>query len=1404
MTSPMLALPYPRSAHRLSGHARAVLTSARELTFEPEQLSVLMRRGTLLRRVLRLASVDPSDLAQALAAERSVERVSLASTLECAGRRVALDEIDCITTVHLFAGAADTSPVLGGLLAEHGASPAVLLKQLERLRKAATMLGTTTLSSYYNDPVNSLPGEHVKWFALNALDAAECERTLLQLPQPITTGALLVQQCRQRLWAWEDLLTVHGRLPQELDELAGTGEPGAIGVTFDVEPIGPVMRFGEPSSSALTVSEPAARALWMGLAVTARAGRVVGVLETVACACTAVRASSVAAFLHRDGVPLPNPMTEAVARTHGTIFSGMRDVAALAPEVLGGSPLTEQPAMTDEEEFDPHVLRELYRHAAQQVFREPNDLLPHPGEGNSAYRFGGIRQMRLVAAEAERQSKHVPASNGSLSADSEYAVRITAAASLLSGDTRRLARAQLRLGEHALRRFRRKVAEECLTAAEQLALAEGDLELATSARSRRARVLATFDSYTAGRALDPQLQPLFDEDDAARAAKELELATSFEALKPILETWPWLLSADAEPLRARVLAKLEHDSPYPDLDLAAVSRGKLLAGFLKSLRTIDGGLAEVHSDMSARLSNETLPSIELSDAMHDEMRTELAELRSDPTSEEKLMRVAVMAGTAAELAADADRGSRLMLLAQILRGIYGLDGDEKSRREGERVLMSAIRFMAPGCEMQVDAFEGLADLHMFAYVRSRRQSEATALTQALWDGLVWTSGPGIGTARLTARLARSAINGDESRPHAASWLLEVASFGYGRLWTEPLPTEVAELREQMQKSSESTAPDPVRELVNRGLKTEDPDIALAALNALPTLDSPEWAPDVLRAQLLARHARLVGLAADAEPFAQALTLVRSAMEDMMKGGQLPLLLVTARAWIDVARQMEDPMTLREVDSEVTPFLHGVFGAREDDAGRLAAARSAGEFARSLAAAYVEMNCPADAVAAIEASRALLLNHYLNSGRVARQDEPAQTPQPEDDQESPDGLSLGLRAATALRDRPGPLKPLDGPRKMLSWKTEVQSALVSVTKEAPLVYLSSEADLGSAYVARSPDDVSIVRLPAMSRERLMQLVLRLKEAEHTPRFSEALDSVGAELWSGVVEPLLKEGLDKVSSVRCIPMDFFQLLPLQAAWRPASDQPDGRLYTGDQWRLSFAPSARVLAHCIDRAAPLQPRRVVAVAPDNTGMAELPFAYQEVQAIQQALPGTEPLNGPAANPERLYRELERGHDIFHFAGHCFSRLHGESQFLILSKGDAILAHNVFRQVVPGRLVVLSACESAAQSLEHLNEAMSFAAAFLAAGYPGAIATSWKVSDFSSAILMAKFYRLLAEGPATGDIAATLWEAQRWLRHATLSVIFGEFPWTSFHVYADASTATLPPFADSFHWSSAAFYGA
>jgi len=234
---------------------------------------------------------------------------------------------------------------------------------------------------------------------------------------------------------------------------------------------------------------------------------------------------------------------------------------------------------------------------------------------------------------------------------------------------------------------------------------------------------------------------------------------------------------------------------------------------------------------------------------------------------------------------------------------------------------------------------------------------------------------------------------------------------------------------------------------------------------------------------------------------------------------------------------------------------------------------------------------------------------------------------------------------------------------------------------------------------------------------------------------------------------------------IPTGLLALLPLAAV--PVPGRPGQVL--DDMGEVRLAPSAEVYGACRRRAPHCAGLRLVGVA-DPAGTPPLPGAAAELAAIRDLFPTsaqTACAFGADATRSWLLEQLPG-------ASHVHLACHGFSEFTSQVGGSLLLAGNsqlTIRDLIDGRLTgcrlaTASACQSGHYSIgEAPEEFTGLPAGFLQAGVACAVASLWQVNDEATALLMTRFYEILAPGSdeASEQPIRALHEARTWLRQLT-----------------------------------------
>ncbi len=319
---------------------------------------------------------------------------------------------------------------------------------------------------------------------------------------------------------------------------------------------------------------------------------------------------------------------------------------------------------------------------------------------------------------------------------------------------------------------------------------------------------------------------------------------------------------------------------------------------------------------------------------------------------------------------------------------------------------------------------------------------------------------------------------------------------------------------------------------------------------------------------------------------------------------------------------------------------------------------------------------------------------------------------------------------------------------------------------PLVYLFATPREGGALIVHGKGGPSFVPLPGLSQDRLMEMLLgpeNEREKGYLPAYRvwrSRNDPASRAAWYQAIEQALaflgeglaplRKALDDAGYRRAtlVPDGPLVLLPLHAA-RFA----DGTYFL-EHLAFAYAPSAHALYHARLVAEEARADRLLAVE-DPRG--DLSFAHDEVAAVRAHFPGAIHLMGAEATRETVKRVLPKV-GLFHFSGHGQGGWWGEEPVLTLADGDLPLS-SLFEAAGSTRLrlAVLSACETGVPDPKALNEVLNLPVGFMLAGAAGALGSLWAVNDYSTAILIMRFYAELV-GSAV-DAAEALRRAQAWM---------------------------------------------
>jgi CHAT domain-containing protein len=121
----------------------------------------------------------------------------------------------------------------------------------------------------------------------------------------------------------------------------------------------------------------------------------------------------------------------------------------------------------------------------------------------------------------------------------------------------------------------------------------------------------------------------------------------------------------------------------------------------------------------------------------------------------------------------------------------------------------------------------------------------------------------------------------------------------------------------------------------------------------------------------------------------------------------------------------------------------------------------------------------------------------------------------------------------------------------------------------------------------------------------------------------------------------------------------------------------------------------------------------------------------------------------------------DVLHIATHAeFNTSDPTQSFLELAGSevvDKLTVQEIFGIGNSLDLVILSACETGVGEISSGDEIISMHRAFSVAGAKSVVSNLWRINDVTSAVVMKRFYRALAEGREKDDALRIAQEVAR-----------------------------------------------
>jgi CHAT domain-containing protein len=283
----------------------------------------------------------------------------------------------------------------------------------------------------------------------------------------------------------------------------------------------------------------------------------------------------------------------------------------------------------------------------------------------------------------------------------------------------------------------------------------------------------------------------------------------------------------------------------------------------------------------------------------------------------------------------------------------------------------------------------------------------------------------------------------------------------------------------------------------------------------------------------------------------------------------------------------------------------------------------------------------------------------------------------------------------------------------------------------------------------------------------------------------------ELYQVLVAPV-ESLLDRQKQVCIIPDKVLSYLPFAALASRASGK-----YLVEDYALIYSPSSNVFIQASEAARGREgarPERLLSVGNPHFDAREfptfrrLPAAAAEAERIAAYYDSSDVFTGDAATRGRVERGMETA-DVIHLATHYVADEQSPmySKLLLAKDADAsggdapdsprgaLLAYEIYGLKFPrARLVVLSACATAAERYYGGEGMIGLSSPFITDGVPLVVASLWPVDSDSTAKLMIAFHRHRKQDRLS--TAEALKRAQTELLSGSLKDYGRPYYWSSF----------------------------
>ncbi|GEM_PF-1987107 len=273
---------------------------------------------------------------------------------------------------------------------------------------------------------------------------------------------------------------------------------------------------------------------------------------------------------------------------------------------------------------------------------------------------------------------------------------------------------------------------------------------------------------------------------------------------------------------------------------------------------------------------------------------------------------------------------------------------------------------------------------------------------------------------------------------------------------------------------------------------------------------------------------------------------------------------------------------------------------------------------------------------------------------------------------------------------------------------------------------------------SEPSVSCIELPLTGRE-LMDEVISLRNLMlESASSASQIERIADALYGKIITPC-ERFIEGKKRLLLVPSGALYFLPFAVLHRT------GGHYLIDSHDLVYLPSATTLRYCKKKNIHRRESMMIYALGNGsyTGMSNLPGTLKEEEGIKSAVTGwkVDCYRGKDLTSSG-FRDAVVGKDIIHLATHGTLNLSYPPDSYVVIGSDLLRLEDIMMLDLHADLVTLSACQTALGKYYRGDEIVGLTRAFIYAGTPSVISSLWSVSDESTVLLMASYYRHLRDG--------------------------------------------------------------